>query len=130
MIVGIGIDIINISRIRRLENSAIFDKFVKRILLQTEIEILNQKKDKSRYLATRFAAKEAMSKAFGCGIGKDISFHDIEITSDTLGKPIAKITKQQLATPNFTGNSSDIKIHISISDEKNTAISQCLIEKM
>ncbi|MTT33145.1 holo-ACP synthase [Terrilactibacillus sp. BCM23-1] len=86
MIIGIGIDMIELSRIERLIHN---DQFIKKILTCKERESYYTLSTHRRveYLAGRFAAKEAYSKARGTGIGKKLSFHHIEISNDENGKP-------------------------------------------
>jgi len=83
----IGTDIIEIKRIQRL-----LEKFPKtfkaRFLLPEEITILK----KVESIAGYWAAKEAISKAFGCGIGAELSFHDIIIAKDSRGAPQFRLT--------------------------------------
>ncbi|GKV67211.1 MULTISPECIES: holo-ACP synthase [Sporosarcina] len=88
MIQGIGLDIVELERVASL--NARNAKFRERILSQAELEIYQQLKGHRRteYLAGRFAAKEAFSKARGTGIGKDCSFLDIEILSEPSGRPV------------------------------------------
>lgn len=116
MIKGIGIDIIEISRIRQLADSQ--PKFIKRILTEREMirfEELGEGR-KMEYLAGRFAAKEAFSKAFGTGIGEAISFDSIEIVNDVNGKPY-------ISKPFKKG------VHLSISHCKEYAAAQVVIEE-
>lgn len=116
MISGIGIDIVEISRIKELALRQ--KKFVDRILT------LNEKKKydrlpahrKDEFLAGRFAAKEAFAKALGTGIGKECSFHDIEIVNDESGKP-------RIVKPFREG------VHLSISHSKEYAVAQVIIEE-
>ncbi|MEA3490521.1 MAG: holo-ACP synthase [Campylobacterota bacterium] len=85
----IGTDIIEISRIERsLEKYG--DRFKKRYL--TSSEIARTKKRES--LAGLWAAKEAIAKALGCGIGKELSFHDIEIEKNSRGAPYFILSDQ------------------------------------
>ena len=104
MIKGTGVDIIEISRI---EKSLTNEKFIERIFTKKEQEYCNSRKQMavSSY-AARFAAKEAFSKAMGTGIGREVTFQDLEILPNKRNKPIAE-SKQ------FTGN-----IHLSISHSK------------
>ena len=82
----IGCDIIEISRIEQsLERFG--ESFLQRILTEKELEIYNSKGKKAEFVAGRFAAKEAISKAMGTGIGRGFDFTDIEILPDDLGKP-------------------------------------------
>ncbi|ANU08871.1 4'-phosphopantetheinyl transferase [Planococcus antarcticus DSM 14505] len=87
MITGIGLDVVELSRIRRLDAKS--PKFRERIL--TEYEQLEYDQltvaRKVEFLAGRFAAKEAFSKAKGTGIGSSCSFQDIEVRKDAKGKP-------------------------------------------
>ncbi|MEK3955024.1 holo-[acyl-carrier protein] synthase [Psychrobacillus psychrotolerans] len=88
MITGIGLDITEIERIQSI--SAKTRKFEERVLSEKERVQLNELSGTRRieYLAGRFAAKEAFSKARGTGIGKDCSFQDIEILKEPSGKPV------------------------------------------
>lgn len=82
MAMKIGTDIIQIKRIATLLDKY-GERFKERFLV--EEEILRLKKVES--IAGHWAAKEAISKALGCGIGANLSFHDILITKDHLGAP-------------------------------------------
>lgn len=115
MIKGIGIDIIELKRIFLNINN---EKFINRILTQNEknnYSKLNSSRRKAEYLAGRFAAKEAFSKAFGTGIG-NLSFLDIEILNDINGKPYISKPK----------NSNS---HITISHSKEYAVVNVIIEE-
>ncbi|MFJ7827178.1 holo-ACP synthase [Psychrobacillus sp. NPDC096623] len=87
MITGIGLDITEIERIKSISFRT--SKFKERILTEKERFQLNELSESRQieYLAGRFAAKEAFSKALGTGIGKDCSFQDIEILKESSGKP-------------------------------------------
>ncbi|PID06198.1 MULTISPECIES: holo-ACP synthase [unclassified Sporosarcina] len=88
MIQGIGLDIVELDRVARLDGRN--TKFRERILSERELcvyETLSGHR-KIEYLAGRFAAKEAFSKARGTGIGADCSFLDIEVMSEASGRPI------------------------------------------
>ncbi|HCR86456.1 MAG TPA: holo-ACP synthase [Alphaproteobacteria bacterium] len=108
MIIGIGTDILSYKRIEAVYKRQ-GAKLINRILTKFEIDELKKspKKDIVAYLAKRFAAKEAISKALGIGIGGELSFQDIEITHNKKGKPLAKVKKF-----------NELNIHISLSDEK------------
>lgn len=115
MITGIGIDIIELSRVQDLINRQ--SKFVDRVLTPVEkdrFETLSDRR-KVEFLAGRFAAKEAYSKAVGSGIGKELSFLDIEIASDLHGKPF-------FVTPSG-------KAHLSISHSRDYAVAQVVLEE-
>ena len=116
MISGIGIDIVELSRIEELSNRQ--PKFVDRILTNKEKEKYDTYKGrrKTEYLAGRFAAKEAFSKAVGTGIGESLSFLDIEIQSNEKGQP-------SIVKPFSEG------VYLSISHSQDYAAAQVVIEK-
>ncbi|MFE4144861.1 holo-ACP synthase [Peribacillus sp. YIM B13472] len=115
MIKGIGVDITELDRMETLINRQ--PRLKERILTESEIlifEKLNGRR-KVEYFAGRFAAKEAFSKANGTGIGKHLSFLDIEIISDDNGKPV-------ISKPFSEG------VHLSISHSRDYAVAQVVIE--
>jgi holo-[acyl-carrier protein] synthase len=86
MIVGIGIDLIETSRIQEsLERFG--DRFLNRVFLKGEIDYCMKMAAPARHLAARFAAKEAVSKAFGTGIGSSLGWKDIEVCRKDHGEP-------------------------------------------
>jgi holo-[acyl-carrier protein] synthase len=86
VILGIGIDIIEVARIAS-SYERFGEKFVNRILLPDEIAYCLTHKNPAPFLAVRFAAKEAISKAFGTGIGASLGWQDIEIRRKESGEP-------------------------------------------
>ncbi len=86
MILGIGTDIIEVGRIEA-SYERFGERFLNRILLRGEIDYCLSHKAPGPFLAARFAAKEAISKAFGTGIGAQLSWHDIEIRRKPSGEP-------------------------------------------
>jgi holo-[acyl-carrier protein] synthase len=115
MIRGIGIDIIELSRVQDLINRQ--GKFVDRVLTITEkltFEKLSAPR-KVEFLAGRFAAKEAYSKANGTGIVKELSFLDIEIETEDSGKPFFIKPK--------------VQAHLSITHSRDYAAAQVIIEE-
>lgn len=125
MIYGIGTDIVEVAR---LENSIqqFGDEFATRVLAESEMESYLQSKLKARFLAKRFAAKEAFSKALGTGIRGVVSFQNIAVSHDELGKPIL-ILAQDLA--DFVHEKRITQMHVSISDEKNLAAAFVVLEQ-
>jgi holo-[acyl-carrier protein] synthase len=86
MIIGTGIDIVDISRFDRFlrdGNDAIF----RRLFTLGELEYCRRKKRSAQHFALRFAAKEAFLKACGLGLRQGISWQDIEVVNDRYGKP-------------------------------------------
>lgn len=86
MILGLGNDIIEVARIQSsLERFG--DAFLQRILCPSEIDYCRGNKTPAPFVAVRFAAKEAISKAFGTGIGAQLGWHDMEIRRRESGEP-------------------------------------------
>jgi len=85
-VIGTGIDLVECARIQRaLERFG--DRFLQRVFTEGEIAYSMSMKFPARHLAARFAAKEAVSKAFGTGIGKGMSWRDIDIRKKESGEP-------------------------------------------
>jgi holo-[acyl-carrier protein] synthase len=118
MIVGTGIDIVEIKRIKEIMQRQ--PKFIDRILAEPEKERFHQLSDtrKVEFLAGRFAAKEAYAKAVGTGIGKELSFTDIQIQNDERGKPFILPTMLNQ------------RIHLSISHSQDYVVAQVIIERL
>lgn len=115
MIVGIGIDIVELDRIAR---SMEHDRFIKRLLTETEqaLALGYSQERRLEFVAGRFAAKEAYAKAAGTGIARGLSWQKIEILSDESGRPVM--------TGPFKGH-----IHISISHSEQYAVAQVILEE-
>ena len=125
MIFGIGTDIVEVARIEA-SITQFGDDFAKRILADSELENYQKSSIKPRFLAKRFAAKEAFSKALGTGLRAPATFQNIAIGHDDLGKPIFILAAELqlfLQAKNIT------QTHISISDEKNLAAAFVVLEK-
>ena len=90
MILGTGIDIVEISRIKKASLQW-KDKFLERIFTDKEIEYSKERPYSYQHLAARFAAKEAVLKAFGNGWKKQAEWTDIEIWNEESGKPQVKL---------------------------------------
>ena len=86
MILGVGIDIIEVERIQTLYER-FGERFLNRILLPDEIRYCLSHKIPGPFLAARFAAKEAISKAFGTGIGAQLGWQDMEVRRKESGEP-------------------------------------------
>ena len=81
---------------------------------------------KTFFLSKQFAGKEAVSKALGTGVGKEVSMKNIEILRDNKGKPIFNAI-DELET--YMSNLGITKTHVSLSDESNYAIAMVILEK-
>ena len=97
-ILGIGIDLVEVDRIRRgIERHG--DRFLDRILSANERAYCDRMADPSPHVAARFAAKEAVSKALGTGIGAGVHFHEIEVIRDAdTGAPSIRLHSETKAT--------------------------------
>lgn len=123
-IVGLGTDIAEIERVEKaLARSG--EPFAQRILTPAEQEIFATLKQQGRFLAKRFAAKEAASKALGTGIALGVSFHDFEISNDELGKPVLTLSGKALE---IAQRMQVAHIHLSISDERHYAVATVILE--
>ncbi len=127
MIYGIGTDIVEVARISD-SIKQFGDAFAERVLASSGMEsylACNSKGIKARFLAKRFAAKEAFSKALGTGLRAPATFQNIVIAHDNLGKPLLALAEELDAAL----ISKNIKhMHISISDEKNLAVAFVVLE--
>lgn len=88
MVKGIGVDIIEIERIKKAVEKS--DRFVKRLFTENEIEYFKSKNMKTESIAGNFAAKEAIVKALGTGL-RGFKWTDIEVLRDDLGKPVVHL---------------------------------------
>ncbi|MDO4535853.1 MAG: holo-ACP synthase [Clostridium perfringens] len=126
MILGVGVDIIEIDRIEEATKKQ--KNFLNKIFTQNELEYFKQRSMNSEVIAGNFAAKEAISKTLGTGMRK-ISFGDIEILRDKLGKPTVTLNnnlKNSIESIFECGQA--YKIHVSISHSKNNAIAYAILE--
>src|SRR5262245_33744705 len=89
MSLGVGVDLIEVERIRSvLQRHG--ERFLNRVLRPGEIEYCMAQRDPAPFVAARFAAKEAVSKAFGTGIGSHLGWRDVEVTKLPTGQPQVK----------------------------------------
>jgi holo-[acyl-carrier protein] synthase len=124
LIVGIGTDVCSVERIRvALERHG--DRFAKHILAETEWAAFKRNKKPANFLARRFAAKEAFSKAMGTGLVSPVRWPNIAIGHDALGKPQIDAAPALAA---FMLAKAITRSHISISDERDVAIAFVVLE--
>ena len=120
---GIGTDIINVNRIKKLLKNT---KFINRIFNSSEIKKCNSLVNKVNCFAKRFAAKEAFSKALGTGISKGINFNEIIINNMESGKPHITLLGETKKTVSKIVKKK-INIFITLSDEDPFAIASVII---
>ena len=111
--IGISTDLLDQLRITRLLEKP-NERFSQRILTADELILWAQKSHSVNFLAKRFAAKEAISKALGTGIAQGISFQQMNIYSDALGKPVVELSGAALERVKVLGGE---QVLLSLSDE-------------
>ena len=123
MTIAIGTDIIDIQRIAdAIERQG--DKFVQRILTQSATSEYQARGHSVSFLAKRFAAKEAIAKALGTGIGRGISFQHMIISNNAEGAPQVELQDNAAERLNQLDGTN---VLLSLSDEKNYAIAYVAI---
>lgn len=125
MIIGIGTDIVDISRIAKLLNAG--KHFAEKVFSQREIAYASSKASPAQSFAARFAAKEAFMKAIGTGWDQGVSWKNIEVLNNSSGKPELVISGQSLAL--LKALKID-KMHLSLSHERDYAIAYVVLEAL
>ncbi|MGN7470935.1 holo-ACP synthase [Brevibacillus sp. SAFN-007a] len=128
MIIGIGVDMVEIERIAALMQRQ--DKTIGRFLTEAEQKLLagKTKSRQAEIVAGRFAAKEAGAKALGTGIGRALGFLDMEITPSETGRPMMRVNSHV-----FTRLGLDpqrVRVHVSISHSQTHAMAQVIVEEL
>ncbi len=125
MISGIGTDIVAVERFQRFidENNT---ALLQRLFTHNELQLCAKRKERASCLAARFSAKEAFLKAMGIGLRDGISWHDMEVSLDNLGKPSLLLTgrAQELFVSQGLGRS-----FLSLSHDGGNAIAMVVLEK-
>lgn len=118
MVIGIGIDIIEIDRIKKSidENG---EKFLEKVYTANELKYCLSKKNKYQHLAARFAAKEAIYKAISSNWNSELSWQDMEIINTPNGMPEVKF---QGNLEKFLSNEKSLKISMSHSRDYVTCV--------
>lgn len=124
-VLGIGTDMVEAARIERsLERFG--EKFMKRVFTEGEITYCTSMKFPAKHFAARFAAKEAVSKAFGTGIGKAMSWRDIDVHKKESGEPFLVLTGGAQLLAREIGMT---KAWISITHTENHAVAMIVLER-
>ncbi len=113
IMIGVGVDLVEIARIRKA-HEANPKRFSEKVLNAAELVGFGEARDSSVYLAKRFAVKEAVAKALGTGFSQGVSWQDITLDHNELGKPYVDLTGG--AAKRFAVLKAD-KLLISLSDE-------------
>ena len=124
MILGIGTDLCEISRIERALGRW-GERFAERVLVESELERFRRHTKPAAYLAKRFAAKEAFSKALGTGIHYPVNWHNVWVENARSGKPSLKYSPALSALLDQRGIAS---VHLSLTDETGMACAFVVVE--
>lgn len=125
MIYGTGVDIVDISRFDRFQREG-NDSIFQRLFTESEIGYCSAKKYSAQHYALRFAAKEAFLKALGTGLREGISWKEMEVTNDPLGKPDLRLSGQARELFERAGLAN---VFLSLSHDANMAIAMVVLEK-
>jgi holo-[acyl-carrier protein] synthase len=125
MILGTGIDIIEVARIEA-SYAKFGERFLNRILLANEIQYCLSHRSPGPFLAARFAAKEAISKAFGTGIGAQLGWQDVEVGRHQSGEPFVILHEKANALMTIRGATS---LRISLSHTQSYAAAVAILER-
>lgn len=121
MIKGVGIDLVEIERIKRaIDNN---DKFLKRVFTKEEIAKGKKKKNRYQFYGAHFATKEAVMKALGTGWRKGVRWRDIQIIHNNDGKPEVKLIGK---TKEIAKGLGIDEVLVSMSHTKEYAIAQAI----
>jgi holo-[acyl-carrier protein] synthase len=124
MIVGIGIDIVEIGRFER-SIQQYGDRFLRKIFSDREIEYCGSQARYAQHYAARFAAKEATLKALGHGLGMGVSLREIEVVRGGRGDPSLSLTGEARRVAETRGVT---KMHVSLSHAETFCVAQVLAE--
>lgn len=126
MIFGVGTDIVELSRIKATY-ARFGDHFVRRLLMDEERELFECSKQPVRFLAMRFAGKEATAKAMGTGFAHGIWLRDIGITSNDWGRPLVIWSERGRGVCDRLGIGSG---HVSLTDDAGLVVAFSVVEKV
>jgi len=135
MIIGLGEDLVEISRIKDLIDDK-GDRFLNKCFTPDEITSAQKTKTRDRYVAyfaKRFAAKEACLKAIGTGMREGLSWQDMSVGNDDLGRPILTVTGgvlNKLQSLSNAHSDEHNRIHITLSDEAGLAKATVILESI
>lgn len=131
MILGIGTDLVEIKRITKFLEGAAGERFIERVLTPAERKAALERQGRlAEFVAGRFAAKEAIVKALGTGIGRVTGLQDLEILPHADGRPTARLSEQAMERLGYTAAKAvSLVIHISITHTTDLAAAYAVIEE-
>ena len=124
MIYGVGTDVVEIARIEQAL-ARFGERFAKRILCEPELRRFAVHRQPAAYLAKRFAAKEAFTKALGTGIHAPANWHGVWVRNLPSGKPVLEFSEPLKALLSQRGVANS---HLSLTDEKGVAMATVILE--
>ena len=124
MIYGVGTDVVEIERIEKAL-ARWGERFAERILCAPELNRFRNHKQPVSYLAKRFAAKEAFTKALGTGIKSPANWHGVWVANQPSGKPELQFSKELERLLSDRGIS---RAHVTLSDERGVAVATVILE--
>jgi holo-[acyl-carrier protein] synthase len=124
MIFGIGTDIVELSRIK-LTQERFGDHFARRVLMEEELELFHRSKRPTRFLAMRFAGKEAVVKAMGTGFAHGVWLRDVGITNNDWGRPLVIFSERGKRVCDRLGIGN---AHVSLTDDAGLVIAFAVVE--
>lgn len=124
MIFGVGTDVVELSRIQSTYDR-FGDRFVKRILMEEELELFRRSKQPVRFLAMRFAGKEATVKAMGTGFAHGVWMRDVGIGSNEWGRPLVLWSERGRSVCDRLGIGPG---HVSLTDDAGLVIAFAVVE--
>ncbi len=124
MIYGVGTDVVEIARIEKAL-ARFGERFAKRILCPPELHRFENHRLKANYLAKRFAAKEAFTKALGTGIHAPANWHGVWVKNLDSGKPVLDFSA---ALKKLLKRKGVTRAHVSLSDERGLAVATVVLE--
>jgi holo-[acyl-carrier protein] synthase len=123
-VLGIGVDLVENARIEH-SLGRFGERFLRRVFTPGEIEYSQSTKFPARHLAARFAAKEAVSKAFGTGIGKSMGWKDIDVRRKESGEPYVVLEGR---ARKLADERKVTKVSITLSHTENHAMAMIVVE--
>jgi holo-[acyl-carrier protein] synthase len=124
MIIGTGIDIVEIARIRSIMEK-LKDRFIPRVFTAAEQQFCSAHRDPAPHFAARFAAKEALFKALGTGWAKGVTWLDVEVLRERPGAPVMTLYGEAKRLSEQIGAS---KTHVTLSHSDQWAIAMVILE--
>ncbi len=123
MVKGIGTDIVEVARMVKILQRQ-DDKFIQRVLTAAEQQEFTRLNNSAAFLAKRFAAKEAVAKALGTGIGHGVSFQDMNIINNDRGAPAVELSAGAAEVMHSSGAT---QVLLSIADERDYALAYAIL---